>query len=384
MISVVVVAYSRPKETRRLIDSIIAGRFDGDTVDLILSIDKSACQQEVKDACADVVWEHGEYKIIMRENRMGLRPHILSCGELTEQYDGVIVLEDDLCVTPDFYRYAKAAMQYYNDDDRVAQISLYAYGVNEFTSRPFYPAKNQYDVYAMQVTQSWGQCWSKKMWEAFKASPYYTCPTISPRPQIPDNVNKWKETSWKKNFTNYLADSGKYVVYPYCAYSTNHSIAGEHRDESVSSYHVVMQEGEKDTFAFCPLEDCVKYDLFFERVDMAVAIPACQGKKLCMDLYGKKRYYEEADLLLSTNRLPYRVLGEYALALKPHENNLKKPEPGKGIFLYDLQVKVDSLPADNRKQVIAFDIGCLYWRRTLKHGIWGMAKAVSKKLKGRQ
>lgn len=384
MIAVVVVAYSRPRETRRLIDSIVGGRFDGDTVDLILSIDKSTCQQEVCDACADVVWEHGEYKILMRPERMGLRPHILSCGELTEQYDGVIVLEDDLYVTPDFYRYAKAAMAYYGDDERVAQISLYAYGVNEFTSRPFYPAKTQHDVYAMQVTQSWGQCWSKKMWEAFKASQYYICPTITPRPQIPDNVNKWKETSWKKNFTNYIADSGKFVIYPYCSYTTNYTIAGEHCKADVSDYHVVMQEGEKNTFVFCPLEDCVKYDLFFERKDMDVAIDLCQGKKVCIDLYGKKRYYEDADMLLSTSRLPYQVMGEYALAVKPHENNLKKPEPGKGIFLYDLKIKVDTLPADNRKHVVDFDIGCLHWKGTLRHGMRGALSAIKKRIKGRK
>lgn len=384
MIAVVVVAYSRPKETRRLIDSIVRARFDEDTVDLILSIDKSNCQQEVYDACADAVWGHGEYKIIMRENRMGLRPHILSCGELTEHYDGVIVLEDDLSVTPDFYRYAKAALNYYDNDERVAQISLYAYGVNEFTSRPFYPAKTQYDVYAMQVTQSWGQCWSRKMWNAFKESQYYSCPTITPREQIPDNVNKWKENSWKKNFTNYIADSGKYVIYPYYSYSTNHSIAGEHRKESVSSYHVVLQEGEKDSFLFCPLDDCVKYDLFFERKELNVDVPACRGKKICIDLYGKKRYFEDADMLFSTQRLQYKVVEKYALAVKPHENNLLRPEAGSGIFLYDLSVNTNNLPADNRKQVIAFDIGCLYWRRTLTHGIYGMAKAIAGRIMNRK
>ena len=221
MLAIVVVAYSRPRETRRLIDSIVRGRFDGDRVDLILSIDKSQNQQQVRDACADVMWEHGDYKILMKESRMGLRPHILSCGELTAQYDGVIVLEDDLTVTPDFYRYAKAAMEYYDQDPRVAQISLYAYGVNEFISRPFYPAKTQHDVYAMQVTQSWGQCWSKRMWNDFKKYPHYSNAVIVPREQIPDNVNKWKETSWKKNFTNYLADTDRYVIYPHSSYTTN-------------------------------------------------------------------------------------------------------------------------------------------------------------------
>ena len=384
MLAVVVVAYSRPKETRRLIDSIVRARFDEDTVDLILSIDKSHCQQDVYDACADVVWKHGEYKMIMREQRMGLRPHILSCGEMTEHYDGVILLEDDLTVAPDFYRYAKAALDYYDDDDRIAQIALYSYAVNEFVSRPFYPAKNQYDVYAMQVTQSWGQCWSRRMWMAFKESQYYSCPTIAPRDKIPANVNRWKETSWKKNFTNYIADSDKYVIYPYCSYTTNHSVAGEHRNESVSSYHVVMQEGEKEKFSFCTLEQCVKYDLFFERKGLCFETPACQGKTVCIDLYGNKKYYEEAEMLFSTQRLQYKVVAECALSLKPHENNLLRLEEGRGIFLYDLSVQTKKLPEKNLSSIIDFDLGCSYWRKTLKHGMRGMAKAVASRIKNRK
>lgn len=384
MLAVIVVAYSRPKETRRLIDSITRSEFDGDNVDLILSIDKSHCQDEVKAACENAIWEHGEYKIIMRESRMGLRPHILSCGEMTEKYDGVIVLEDDLTVAPNFYRYAKAALNYYESDVRVAQISLYAYAVNEFVSRPFYPAKNQYDVYAMQVTQSWGECWSRRMWEDFKKSQYYSCAVIDPRDCIPDNVNKWKESSWKKNFTNYIADSNKYVIYPYFSYTTNYTIAGEHCKSDVSDYHVVMQEGEKTNFLFCPLESCVKYDLFFERQDLKISIPECSEKKICIDLYGKKRSYGDAELLFSTRRLRYKVISEYALAVKPHENNLLYPEEGKGIFLYDLKTETNSLSEDNEKQVVDFDIGYLHWKRTLKHGLQGMRKAIIKRFKGRK
>ena len=384
MLAIVVVAYSRPVETRRLIDSITRAAYDGDKVDLILSVDKSHCQEEVKAACEDVVWEHGEYKIIMREHRMGLRPHILSCGEMTEQYDGVIVLEDDLSVSAGFYRYAKSALNYYGDDERVAQISLYSYAANEFTSRPFYPAKNEYDVYAMRVTQSWGQCWSKKMWEGFKKYPHYSCPVIEPREQIPSNVNKWKETSWKKNFTNYIADSNKYVIYPYCSYTTNYSIVGEHCKADVSDYHVVMQEGQKISFNFFPLGECVKYDMLFEREEMRLPIPECDGKKICIDLYGKKTYYEDADMLFSTRRLKYKLIKEYAIAVKPHENNLFYAIEGKGIYLYNLSKKTQALPDDNKKQIIAFDVGYLHWKRTLMHGISGMLKAIKGRIKRRK
>ena len=236
----------------------------------------------------------------------------------------------------------------------------------------------------MQVTQSWGECWSRRMWNDFKASVYYSCETIAPRKQIPSNVNSWKDTSWKKNFTNYIADTGKYVIYPYYSYTTNYTIAGEHCKADVSDYHVVMQQGRKDEFLFCPLDSCVKYDLFFERKDIVIQDPACAGKKVCMDLYGKKVDYEGADMLFSTKRLKYRVIREYALAIKPHENNLLMCEGGKGIYLYDLALVTGAFPADNGEQIINYDIGCMQWRRTLRHGIRGAFGAIRKRIKGRK
>jgi len=384
VIAIVVVAYSRPYETRRLINSIVASYFDGDSVDLIVSIDKSNCQQEVYDACNGVEWTHGKYSVIMQEQRLGLRPHILKCGELTEKYDGVIVLEDDLFVSPNFYRFAKNALIYYGNDERVAQISLYSYGVNEFVSRPFYPEKNEYDVYAMQVTQSWGECWSRTMWENFMASEYYTCATVKKRVDLPDNVNKWRDNSWKKNFTNYIADTGRFVIYPYYSYTTDYTIAGEHCKADVPDYHVPMQGGNKMDFALCPLDFCVKYDLFFERMDISPKLLNCESKNVCIDLFGLKKDYGDAEVLISTARLPYAVLGQYSLARKPQEDNLLFPETGVGIFAYDLHKKTKNLPNNNLKQVNRFDIGCISWRKTLEHGLGGAWQAFRKRIGGKK
>ena len=381
MIAIVVVAYSRPKETRRLIESIIKGHFDGDNVDLIVSIDKSNCQKEVYDSCKDAEWLNGSYSVIMQEKRLGLRPHILKCGELTAKYDAIILLEDDLVVSPNFYRYTKNALDFYKNDDRIAQISLYSYAVNEFVSRPFSPEKNEYDVYAMRVTQSWGECWSRSMWNNFMASPYYRSSILDKRADLPSNVNNWKENSWKKNFTNYLADSGKYVIYPYYSFTTNYTIAGEHSKMEVPDYHVLMQMGDVHEFKFCSLEDCIKYDLFFERENLNLKIPELESKKYCLDLYGKKTEFGDADVLISTARKKYEVLGEYLLTRKPQEMNLVFPEYGVGIYVYNLKKETDKLPKTNKRNVIRYDVGFINWRSTLSHGIQGAITAFMDRIK---
>ncbi len=46
-------------------------------------------------------------------------------GDYTEEYDVVVVLEDDTYVSDSMYRYAYSAAVEYWDDERIAGISLF-------------------------------------------------------------------------------------------------------------------------------------------------------------------------------------------------------------------------------------------------------------------
>lgn len=81
---------------------------------------------------------------------------MLKCGEFTKEYDGLIVLEDDVFVAPSFYLYARACVEVYSDD-RIAGVSLYSFGVNYHNMLPFVPLRSESDVYLMQNAQSWGR-----------------------------------------------------------------------------------------------------------------------------------------------------------------------------------------------------------------------------------
>ena len=123
-IGIVVVAYNRPEETRRLVDSICKAEYGQDAVDLIVDVDKGKTQLEIRDRLQEIKWEHGDFTVILRPERMGLRPHVFACAEYTEKYDAVIVLEDDLVVAPSFYLFARQACARYDADERISQISL--------------------------------------------------------------------------------------------------------------------------------------------------------------------------------------------------------------------------------------------------------------------
>lgn len=378
MIAFVAVGYNRADSMRKLLNSLAKVDCDGDCVDLFISIDKGPKQQLVIDVATNYIWENGKKEIRAFSERQGLMRHILQCGALTNQYDAVIVLEDDLVVSSECYRYVKQAIDYYKNDNRVAGISLYSYRINEYVSRPFEPAYSDSDAYMMQVAQSWGQCWTRDMWNDFIKWEGWNKEVFEFDDLVPENVNNWKKTSWKKNYARYVIKNGKYFLYPYQSLSTNCSEAGEHWNLGSDHYQVQLLNCRKD-WKFKSFEECIKYDGFFERQDINCNALDDKTMKICMDLYGKKMNYEGADVLISTKALPYSIIKEIALKYKPHEVNLETPEEGKGIYIYNLASASKKHKA-NKLVIAHYDIGAVRWRYTISHGINGFLNTLKNRV----
>lgn len=378
MIAIVTVGYNRPDSVKRLLESLAKADYCGEQVTLYISIDKGERQKEVIDVANDFMWEYGEKIIRAYETKQGLMSHIIQCGDLTNVYDAVIILEDDLTVSPAFYSYFRQTLNFYRNDERIAGISLYSYQVNEFNSRPFEPVRNNCDVFMMQVAQSWGQCWSKEMWLKFKEWPYWNSNVLPARDDLPYNVSRWKSSSWKKNYMTYIVDTNKYFVYPYVSLSTNHSDEGTHSSAAVNDYQVSLLEKNME-WRLMPFEDCVKYDVFFERIGIENSIPFVLGKKVCLDLYGCKRNFGDADILISTKSYPYKVIKTIQLKYRPHEINCINPVYGNGIFIYDLHIK-DNAPRIDKYICSRYDIRALKWKSTLLHGYRGLVSAIKNRI----
>src|SRR5574344_1345043 len=99
-IPIVVVAYNRLESLKRILASLSRGEYPREPVELIISIDRGDNQEVLQYADA-FPWPHGEKRVIYRPENLGLKRHILTCGDLTQDHDGIILLEDDLVVSPD-------------------------------------------------------------------------------------------------------------------------------------------------------------------------------------------------------------------------------------------------------------------------------------------
>lgn len=333
---IVVVGYNRVDSMKRLIASLLDADYEGDNVDLIISIDNSGTDY-VEEYANTVQWPFGDKKIKTYKERMGLRKHILTCGDYVYNYDGIAVLEDDIFVSPAFYHFMKQAVAFYKDDDNVAGISLYTHLWSENVQRPFCPEKRQYDSYFLKYAQSWGQVWMPKQWRAFRDWYESHSGEIEADHKTPKHITRWAKTSWLKYHIKYCIDNNKYFVYPYFSYTTNYVEVGQHCKTSNKIYQVPMAYDDSREYHFPAFgaQDVPYYDGFFERQILPETLML--DDEVSVDLYGAKEIGKER-YVISTQRLDFAVIKSYGLYLRPQEMNVLYNIPGDDIFLYDTTI----------------------------------------------
>ncbi|WP_120994441.1 glycosyl transferase family 2 [Stutzerimonas urumqiensis] len=331
--TLVVIGYNRPRSLSRLLRSLSKAEYPQGNVRLVISLDKSDTLEPAEVARA-FDWPHGEKIVLARETRMGLRAHVLSCGDMTEQYGDVIVLEDDLFVSPYFYRYACESLRYYAEDDSVAGISLYSHQFNQTANLPFTPVDNgNADVYFMQLAASWGQAWSQRQWRGFRQWLEAHGTDISDVDGIPGDIRSWPESSWLKLHNAYIISHGLYFVYPYRSLTTNFGDPGQHFHIASSRFQVPIQQQPMD-YGFARLADSLAvYDAFCELAP--ASIKRLNGRLADLDftvnLYGCK----PCERGLQLTRTEHRGVHNFSLSMKPMELSVLHDIEGEGIALID-------------------------------------------------
>lgn len=382
-IAIVAVAYNRANSLARLLDLLKESYYYGDKVDLIISIDKSDQENLVVDVANRFEWGFGKKIVKTFSERQGLRNHILQCGDITEDYSAVIIFEDDIIPAKDFYNYSREALHYYGKNKNVAGISLYAPSINEMIEKPFLPLRNDSDVYFMQSAQSWGQCWNKSMWWAFRNWYANNNEELVNELDMPDKIYSWPKTSWKKYFMKYITISKKYFVYPYISLSTNASEVGQHVRNQTKRYQVPILYNKKE-YRFVPLEDGMIYDVFFENENLYEYISLKYGiekNDICIDIYGSKRHNFNKRYVLTSRQLNFEIINSFSLSLKPEEMNVIMEIPGSELFLYDLTTNSKMLFKGKNKKVNMLEYySILNWKDSLIIGIDGLRNAITKRL----
>lgn len=162
-VAITVFAYKRPKHLRACL-SALAQNQEARHLDLRLYVDapKSdedrAAHQEVLNVCKDS-WCFSNIRIFQHQANKGLfRSLVEGITETLQQYDQVIVIEDDIEASPFLIRYLLEGLSLYRETKRVASIHGYTPPIKQELPETFF----------LLGADCWGWATWRDRWQLFR------------------------------------------------------------------------------------------------------------------------------------------------------------------------------------------------------------------------
>ena len=185
--------YNRPEHTRRTISYLQKNLLAEESRLFIFSdgpaTDADKAKVDEVRQLAKEVTGFKSVKVIARKENLGLANSIISgVTKLVNEYDKVIVFEDDLLSSPYTLQYFNEALKRYADEDKVMHIGAYMYDLKE---------KDLPETFFYRAATSWGWATWARAWKYFepdidKLTEQFSKPGIL-RFSIEGTMNFWKQ-----------------------------------------------------------------------------------------------------------------------------------------------------------------------------------------------
>jgi hypothetical protein len=160
---IIIFVYNRPVHTRLTVDALKKNIFAQES-DLIIFSDapKSEAQAGKVNEVRQYIRQIGGFKsvtIVERESNCGLANSVISgVTDIVERFGRVIVLEDDLVVSPYFLQYMNDALIRYEEQSEVISVHGYSYPVSGKLPETFF----------IRGADCWGWGTWKRGWKIFE------------------------------------------------------------------------------------------------------------------------------------------------------------------------------------------------------------------------
>lgn len=331
--TLIVIAYNRVRALQRLLQSLRAASYPPN-VRLIISIDAGGEQQrQVYEVAQRFGWPHGEKEVRPQERPLGLIDHVFACGDLSQQVGPIVLLEDDLFVSPVFYHFATQALDCYADDARIAGISLNALWFNGYTHQPFEPYLDDADVFFMQVPWYQGQAYTATQWARFMAWREKASWPVTAADGLHPMFTRFPETDWFPIKMKYLAQSQRYYVFPRHALTTNFGEVGTHFQQETDFFQVPLQTRRRQYRLHGLDRSLAVYDTFQEMT------PTCLNRltdrfaayDYTVDLNGTHTPATIGTEYVLTTQPMRQPLASFGLHMRPRVANVVHGVPGHAI-----------------------------------------------------
>ena len=167
MTPLAIFAFRRPDHLRELLASVVkCRRLDECAITIFCDGPRGPDDAEAVQTARTVAREwaaaHGAQMVERAENLGLARSIVTAVTELVHAHGRVIVVEDDMTLSPDFLDFMLGALDRYEDDTRALQISGFA-----FSTKPAPEA----DAIFLPLASTWGWATWKRAWQHFRWEP---------------------------------------------------------------------------------------------------------------------------------------------------------------------------------------------------------------------
>jgi hypothetical protein len=159
---VVVFAFKRPDHLKALIDSLL-GNAEASRTSVRIYCDAPRNQNDAAGVAAvrryaSTIEGFASVTPVFRESNLGLaRSIVAGVSEMLAEHDRVVVLEDDLILSPYFLRFMNEGLSLYATDDHVASIHGYLYPTALPMPQTFF----------LRGADCWGWATWRRAWQHF-------------------------------------------------------------------------------------------------------------------------------------------------------------------------------------------------------------------------
>jgi len=160
---IVVFTYNRPEHTLRTFNALLENPLANES-DIIIYSDSAKTANhnksvdEVRSLLSEITGFRSK-KVIHRDKNFGLAESIIQgVTEVLQESEKVIVLEDDMVVSPYFLEYMNEALEQFVEDDRVISVHGYVYPVDFELPEAFF----------VKGADCWGWATWRRGWEIFE------------------------------------------------------------------------------------------------------------------------------------------------------------------------------------------------------------------------
>jgi len=163
---VVLFAYRRPDHLHRALDSLAANPgADRTALNIYCDGAKSEIDREAVEQVREIARgmqgssEFASVRVIERDHNIGLAASVISgVTQTLEDHESVIVMEDDLVVSPDFLEYMNQALELYANNEEVISIHGFMYSVPPVLPQSVF----------LRGADCWGWATWRRGWEIFE------------------------------------------------------------------------------------------------------------------------------------------------------------------------------------------------------------------------